>query len=64
MEEHRPPAVSCQVSTVVLFSCGESGHLTLRCPALDDTFPFLQPGWLADWTDDGLVMRPPQQEAD
>ena len=36
----------------------------LQCPALDDMFPFLPPGWLVDWTDDGLVMRPPQLEAD
>ena len=50
MEEHRTPAVSCQVAS--------------QCPALDDTFPFLPPGWLAEWTDDGLVMRPPQLEAD
>ena len=60
VEEHRPPAVSCQVSTVVCFSCGESAI----CPALDGMFPFLPPGWLVDWTDDGLVMRPSQLEAD
>ena len=57
VEEHRPLAVSCQVSTVVCFSCGESGHLASRCPALDDMFPFLPPGWLVDWTDDGFVIR-------
>ena len=27
-------------------------------------FPFLPPGWLAEWTDDGLVMKPPPLEAD
>ena len=47
VEEHQPPAVGCQVSTVVCFSCDESGHLASQCPALDDTFPFLPPGWLS-----------------
>ena len=31
--------------TVVCFSCGESGHW---CPTLDETFPFLPPGWQAE----------------
>ena len=30
----------------------------------DDSFPFLSPGWQADWTGDGFVMRPPQRVAD
>ena len=47
-----------------VFSCGESGHEALRCPILDDSFPFLPPGWQADWTDDGFVMRSPQKVAD
>ena len=63
-KEHQLPAVSCQVSMVVCFSCGESGHLASQCPAPDDMLPILPPGWLAEWTDDGLVMRPPQLEDD
>ena len=42
--EHSLPAVGRQVSTVMCFSCGESGHAASRCPTLDDTFPFLPPG--------------------
>ena len=43
--EHTLLAVNCQVTTAVCFSCGEAGHPVSRCPALDDTFPFLPPGW-------------------
>ena len=39
-----PPAVGHHGSTVVCFSCGESGHPASRCPTQDDTFPFLTPG--------------------
>ena len=38
-----PPAVGRHGSTVVCFSCGESGHPASRCPTLDDMFPFLPP---------------------
>ena len=47
VEEHRPQAVSCQVSTVVCFSGGESGHLPSQCPALDDMFPFFAAGMVS-----------------
>ena len=58
------PAVGRHGSTVVCVSCGESGHPASRCPTLDDAFPFLPPGWQADWTGDGFVMQSPQKEAD
>ena len=28
-------------NVVVCFSCGKAGHSATRCPALDDTFPFM-----------------------
>ena len=30
---------------VVCFSCGKSGNAATRCPNLNDSFPFMQPGW-------------------
>ena len=32
---------------VVCFSCGKSGHAATRCPNLDESFLFMQPGWRA-----------------
>ena len=43
-EEYVRPTVDRHESTLVCFSCGESGHATLRCPVLDDSFPFLPLG--------------------
>ena len=36
--------------TWVCFSCGKSGHAATRCPNLNDSFPFMQPGWRAEKT--------------
>ena len=55
--ENLRPEVDRHESTVVCFSCGESGHAASRCPILDDSFPFLPPGWQADWTGDGFILR-------
>ena len=35
---------------VVCFSCGKSGQAATRCPALDESFPFILPGWRAEST--------------
>ena len=43
----QPPARR-QESTAGCFSCGEWDHTTERCPALDESFPFLPPGWQAE----------------
>ena len=37
----------------VCFSCRKSGHATTRCPALDESFPFMLPGWRAESTPGG-----------
>ena len=42
--EQSRPTVRHNRSTVVCFSCGESGHAASRCPILDETYPFLPTG--------------------
>ena len=51
----QPPAHR-QESTAGCFSCGELDHATDRCPVLDESFPFLLPGWRADQMDDEFVL--------
>ena len=43
--EQPHPAERRNRLTVVCFSCGESGHAASWCLTLDETFPFLTPGW-------------------
>ena len=62
--EQPQPTVRHHRSTVVCFSCGESGHAASRCPTLDETCPFLPTGWQADRAGDGFVMRSPRKVAD
>ena len=50
-EDVQPPAHR-QEPTAGCFSCGELDHATERCPVLDESFPFLPPGWRADRMDD------------
>ena len=55
-EENVQPPADRQEPTAGCFSCGELGHATARCPVLDELFPFLPPGYRADWTDDEFVL--------
>ena len=38
-------------TTVVCFSCGKPGHGVSRCPHLDETLPYMLPGWSAEKVD-------------
>ena len=38
------------------FSCRKSGHSATRCPALDESFPFMLPGCRAETTPGGFTM--------
>ena len=49
---------------VVCFSCGKSGHAATRCPALDESFPFMLPGWRAESTPGGFIMISPRVAAE
>ena len=60
----RPPARQRPIrrdwNGVVCFSSGKSGHAATRCPALDESFPFMLPGWRAESTPGGFVMISPR----
>ena len=58
----QPPAHR-QESTAGCFSCGELDHTTERCPVLDESFPFLPPGWRAERVDDEFLLQPPPKGA-
>ena len=45
------------------FSCGKSSHTATHCPTLDESFPFMLPGWRAESTPGGFVMVSPSKAA-
>ena len=49
--DRREPTTGC-------FSCREADHTTSLCPDLDESFPFLPPGWRVDRVNDEFVLRP------
>ena len=49
---------------VVGFLCGKSGHGATYCPALDESFPFMLPGWRAETTSGGVMMISPCMAAE
>ena len=55
-EEDVPPQAPRQESTTGCFLCGVLAHETEHCPVLDDSFPFLPPGWRADRIDDEFIL--------
>ena len=53
-----PPPAPRQESTAGCFSCGVLAHEMEQCSVLDESFPFLPPGWRADRIDDEFILRP------
>ena len=45
---------------VECFSCGKVGHGVGRCPKLNETFPFILPGWTAEKVGGSYVMISPR----
>ena len=43
-------------NTIVCFSWGKTGHSATRCPVLDESFPFMLPGWRAEKTLGDYIM--------
>ena len=49
---------------IVCYSCGKAGHSATHCPVLDESFPFMLPGWRAEKTPGGYIMISPRAMAD
>ena len=55
----RPGPVHRDWATVVCFSSGKSGRGVGRCPKLNETFPFMLPGWKEEKVRGSYVMVSP-----
>ena len=51
-------------NAMVCFSCGKADHGAICCPTLDETFPFMLPGWKAEKTPGGYIMISPRVAAE
>ena len=60
----RPGPICRDWATVVCFSCGKAGHGVGLCPKLNETFPFMLPGWTAEKVGNSYVMISPQVAAE
>ena len=61
---HRLGSIRQDWTSVVCFSCGKAGHSATRCPALDESFPFMLLGWKAEKEGGGYVMISPRVAAE
>ena len=41
-------------TTVVCYLCDRPGHGVSRCPQLDESFPYMLPGWSAEKVDGNI----------
>ena len=55
----RPGPARRDWTTIGCFSCGKPGHRVGRYPELDETFPYMLPGWSAEKVGANLMMISP-----
>ena len=60
----RPGPICRDWATIVCFSFGKAGHGVGRCPELNETFPFMLPGWSAEKVGSSYVMISPRAYAE
>ena len=63
-QQPRPGSFRRDWNAVVCFSCRKAGHSATHCPNLDDSFPFMVPGWTAEKTAGGYAMISPRVAAE
>ena len=51
-------------NAIVCLSCGKAGHSATRCPILDESFPYMLPGWRAEKIPGGCIMISPRVAAE
>ena len=47
-QQPRPGSLRRDWNVVVCFSCDKAGYSATCCPTLDESFPFMLPGWMAE----------------
>ena len=55
----RPGPARRDWNTIVCFSCGKSGHGASWCHEMNETFPYVLPGWSEEKVGGGYVMISP-----
>ena len=63
-QQTRQRPIRRDLNVIVCFPCGKSGHSATLCPALDESFPFMLPGWRAETTPGGFTMISPRVAAE
>ena len=60
VRQPRPGPIRRDWNVAVCFSCGKAGHSATRCPTLNESFPFMPPGWMAVKVAGGYAMISPR----